>query len=43
MRVTENTRTLIDFVIINNINVSAKNNGENKIADHEAIDINIKN
>ena len=42
-RVTENTKTLIDFVITNSINVSAKNNGENKIADHEAIDINIKN
>ena len=42
-RVTENTKTLIDFVITNSINVSAKTNGENKIADHKAIDINIKN
>ena len=34
-RVKENARTLIDFVITSNINVSAKNNGANKIADHE--------
>ena len=41
-RVIENTKTLIYFVITNNINFSAKNN-ENKIADPEEIDINIKN
>lgn len=42
-RVTENTKTLIDFVITNNMNILVKNNDENKISDHEAIDITIKN
>lgn len=42
-RVTKNTKTIIDYVITNNYNIYARNNGENKIADHEAIDITIPN
>lgn len=41
-RITENTKTIIDYVITNSENVSAANNSLNKIADHEAIDIKVK-
>ena len=34
-RMTENTKTLIDFVITNHINVSAKNNGEQYIINEQ--------
>lgn len=40
-RITQNSRTLIDYVITNTRNISAKVNISNKISDHEAIDIMI--
>ena len=41
MYVIANTKTIIDYVITNNINITANNNISNKITDHEAIDIKI--
>ena len=42
-RITKNSKTLIDYIITNNEMVSAKNNTNNKITDHECIDIFIEN
>lgn len=42
-RITENSKTLIDYIISNNQNISAEINIANKISDHETIDIIIDN
>ena len=42
-RITKNSKTLIDYIITNNEILSAKNNTNNKITDHECIDIFIEN
>lgn len=42
-RITQSSKTLIDFVITNNNNISAKTNSSNKISDHETIDIIVNN
>ena len=38
-RITKNSKTLIDYIITNNEMVLAKNNINNKITDHECIDM----
>lgn len=38
-RITANSKTLIDYIITNKEGITAKNNINNKIADHESIDI----
>ena len=43
IRITKNSKTLIDYIITNNEMVSAKNNINNKITDLECIDIFIEN
>lgn len=42
-RVTKSSNTIIDYVITNTKKVSAKISTNNKISDHEVIDIEIKN
>ena len=39
-RITQSSKTLIDYIIINMGNITARSNVDNKIADHESIDIN---
>ena len=38
-RITHNSKTLIDYIIINMGHITARTNVDNKIADHESIDI----
>ena len=42
-RITQGSKTLIDFIIANSSNIQAKTNISNKILDHEAIDIIVDN
>ena len=41
-RITKNSRTIIDYIITNNRNITAGINNANKIPDHEAIQIIIR-
>ena len=38
-RLTESSKTIIDYIITNNRSITAKNNISNKISDHESINI----
>lgn len=41
-RITKRSKTLIDYIITNNESITAESNVNNKIADHESIDIFIE-
>lgn len=42
-RITRDTKTIIDYVITNNVNINVNISNSNKISDHEIIDINVEN